>query len=140
TKPRDQVHRIHGDPSDSCNDRSPLGRVIQHGICRPAEPQRQGTTLRAVHTGCVERSDSNQAQGYAICREASSRTSIRANYELSTSSATPAAVRPARSSLCRFFHLIDVLIDFLYLRMHFFKNFSIFPGELFDSLHCLLYI
>src|SRR5207249_2185771 len=40
--------------------------VVQHGICLPAEPQRSGTRLRAVHTGCVERSHSNQAQGYAI--------------------------------------------------------------------------
>src|SRR5438045_6880123 len=116
---------------------SRVGRVIQHGSCRPAEPQRQGTTLRAVHTGCVERSDSNQAQGYAICREASSRTSIRADSELSTNSATPAAVRPARSSLCRFFHLIDVLVNFLHRRMQFFKNFALFPGEFFDAA-CLL--
>jgi hypothetical protein len=86
-----------------------------------------------VHTGCVERSDSNQAQGYAICREASSHTSIRADSELSTSSATPAAVRLARSSLCRFFHLIDVLVNFLHRRMQFFKNFALFPGEFFDA-------
>ena len=91
-----------------------------------------------MHTGCAERSDSNQAQGYAICREASSRTSIRADSELSTSSATPAAVRPARSSLCRFFHLIDVLVNFLHRRMQFFKNFALFFGEFFDAVRLLL--
>src|SRR5207244_11316904 len=99
----------------------------------PAEPQRQGTKLRAVHTGCVERSHSDQAQGYAICREASSSTSIRAGCELSTSSSDSCGRSAARSCLCRFFHPIDALFDFLYRRMQVYTNFVRFLIDLFCS-------
>ncbi len=42
------------------------------------------------------------------------------------------------SSFGRFFHLIDVLFDFLHRRMEFFKNFALFPGEFFDAARLLL--
>src|SRR5207249_3774208 len=52
--------------------------------------------------------------------------------------ATPAARRPSRLGFCRFFHLIDVLVDLLHRRMQFFKNFVLFPGEFFDAARLLL--
>jgi hypothetical protein len=43
-----------------------------------------------------------------------------------------------QSSVGRFFHFIDVLIDFLHRRMQFLKNFALFPGEFFNATRLLL--
>jgi hypothetical protein len=42
------------------------------------------------------------------------------------------------SGFCRFFHLIDVLVDLLHRRMQFFEDFVFFPGKLFDAVRLLL--
>jgi hypothetical protein len=43
-----------------------------------------------------------------------------------------------QSSLGRFFHLIDVFLDFLHRRVQFFEDFALFPGKFFNTVGLLV--